>query len=293
MDERAKGPAAGGRTANQLFKDQWENRVAVSTTGAVVFHAALMLWVGWQVVLPIMAESSPSQGQLTLLPPSFADGSGLDGTSTPMALSEEDAPEAEPMENGGLDGSEVGGAGDGDEAMDLWSAAAQRLGYGGLLRPEIVTLEPEQPAETEGDAEPDSLSIEGLDSAEVFAELMHGDSLDLELDLSRLTELRPELAVMIPSMWILLRNPTAVENFLRRSYGRWTLDRDEPASVTVTVWIDTRGSVEWAEVSRSSGRGELDEAALALFNEVVVFRPARHEGVSVSGSATFALLFPW
>jgi TonB family protein len=98
---------------------------------------------------------------------------------------------------------------------------------------------------------------------------------------------------MIPSMWILLRNPTQVENFLRRSYGRWTLDPDEPGSVTVTVWIDTRGSVEWAEVSRSSGRPNLDEAALALFNEVAAFRPARHEGVSISGSATFALLFPW
>lgn len=98
---------------------------------------------------------------------------------------------------------------------------------------------------------------------------------------------------MIPSMWILLRNPSDVESFLRRSYGRWSLDPDEPGSVTVTVWIDDKGSVEWAEVSRSSGRRNLDEAALELFNEVVAFRPARHEGVPVSGSATFALLFPW
>jgi len=177
--------------------------------------------------------------------------------------------------------------------FDLWAAAAERLGYQGLLRAEMVEVDRDRAAEEEGEGEPDPLSVAALDSLEMLAELAHGDSLDLELDLDRLAEIRPELAVMIPSMWILLRNPTEVENFLRRSYGRWTLDRDEPGSVTVTVWIDTRGSVEWAEISRSSGRNELDEAALALFNEVVAFRPARHEGVSISGSATFALLFPW
>jgi TonB family protein len=174
--------------------------------------------------------------------------------------------------------------------MDLWAAAAERLGYSGLYRAEVVEAD-EEPA-PEG-SEQDSLSVGGIDSQDLLAELAYGDSLDLALDLDRLTEIRPELAVLIPSMWILLRNPTEVEMFLRRSYGRWALDRSQPGSVTVTVWIDTRGSVEWAEVSRSSGRNELDEAALALFNEVVTFRPARHEGVSVSGSATFALLFPW
>jgi TonB family protein len=292
MDARSKGQPPLGRSANQRFKDRWENRVAWSTAGAVMFHAVLFAWAGFKVVLPIL-DRAPSQGMLTLLPPSFADGSGLDGMSTPLALPEDQAAEVDPTMTGGLDGSEVGGAGDGDELMDLWSAAADRLGYRGLFRPEVVELDPERAAEREGDATLDSLAIAGLDASEALAELTHADSVDLALDLDRLTELRPELAVMIPSMWILLRNPTEVENFLRRSYSRFTLDRDQPASVTVTVWIDTRGSVEWAEVSRSSGRNDLDEAALALFNEVVAFRPARFEGVSVSGSATFALLFPW
>jgi TonB family protein len=281
-----------GRSANERFKDLWEKRVAWSTAGAVILHLALFTWAGFKVIRPMVTESSPSQGQLTLLPPSFATGRGLEGTSTPLALPEEAEPEAEPTVTGGLDGAEEGGAGDGDETMDLWSAAAARLGYRGLFRPDVVELETEPSAEEAGDAEADSLNIGGV-SSNVLAQLVHADSLELELDLDRLTEIRPELAIMIPSMWILLRNPTEVERFLRRSYGRFALDRNDPASVTVTVWIDTRGSVEWAEVSRSSGRSELDEAALALFNEVVVFRPARHEGVSVSGSATFALLFPW
>jgi TonB family protein len=213
--------------------------------------------------------------------------------ATPRALPEEEAPETEPPSNAGLDGDEVGGSGDGD-AMDLWSATAARLGYSGLFRAEVVEAEPDQTIEDEQEGGvSDSLSIGAFDSDQLLAELAHSDSLDLQLDLGRLTEIRPELAVMIPSLWILLRNPTEVENFLRRSYGRWTLDRTQPGSVTVTVWIDTRGSVEWAEVSRSSGRSDVDEAALALFTDVVVFRPARHEGISISGSATFALLFPW
>jgi TonB family protein len=225
-----------------------------------------------------------------MLSPSFAVGAGLEGMATPIARPEEESAEVE-ASDGGLSGTEEGGAGDGDETMDLWAATAERLGYGGFFRAEVVDMD--DPGEDEGEPEGDSIDIQALDSADLLADLSYADSLDVELDLERLTEIRPELAVMIPSMWILLRNPTEVENYLRRSYGRWSLDRDEPASVTVTVWIDTRGSVEWAEVSRSSGRTNLDEAALELFNDVVTFRPARHEGVSISGSATFALLFPW
>jgi TonB family protein len=219
------------------------------------------------------------------------EGTGLEGMATPVALPEEDDPDVEAESDAGLDGSEEGGAGDEEEARDLWAQAAERLGFAGFYQAEVVEVN--ERGEDEGEPEGDSISIQELDSAEVLAELAHADSLDVELDLDRLTEIRPELAVMIPSMWVLLRNPTEVETFLRRSYGRWSLDRGEPGSVTVTVWIDTHGSVEWAEVSRSSGRSNLDEAALELFNEIVTFRPARHEGVSISGSATFALLFPW
>lgn len=290
MDEPTTVGPSRGPSANDRFKDLWETRIAWSTVYAVVVHAAVIGLAGFQFVAPIF-ESSPSQGQMVVLPPSFATGSGLAGTATPVALPEEDSPEVEAAD-GGDDGQEEGGAGDGDETLDRWAAAADRLGYGGFFRAEVVELE-EDPGEEEGEPEGDSIEIQQLDSADVLADLAFGDSLDVELNLERLTEIRPELAVMIPSMWILLRNPTEVETFLRRSYGRWELDRDEPASVTVTVWIDPRGSVEWAEVSRSSGQRNLDEAALELFNEVVAFRPARHEGVSISGSATFALLFPW
>ena len=102
-----------------------------------------------------------------------------------------------------------------------------------------------------------------------------------------------QLALLAPEVWVLVRNPTEVEAFLRRSYRRGTLDPSATGSVSVTLWIDERGSVEFAEISKSSGRPTLDEFALALFNEVVVFRPAREYGVSVSRSVTFSVDFPW
>lgn len=292
MSSQETGMESVGRSANERFKERWDQRVAWSTVAAVAFHAALFGWAGFAIVRPLIPDPSPSQGQLVVVPGSFLDGIGLEGATAPVALPEEESSETQAADSGGLDGIEEGGAGDGD-LRDLWAAASARLGRNGQLRAEVTEVDQERSADEDADGDTDELSVAALDSTQILAELAHADSLDLELDLDRLAEIRPELAVMIPSMWILLRNPTEVETFLRRSYRRWPLDASEPGSVTVTVWIDTRGSVEWAEVSRSSGRSDLDEAALALFNEVVAFRPARHEGVSISGSATFALLFPW
>jgi TonB family protein len=122
-----------------------------------------------------------------------------------------------------------------------------------------------------------------------LAELPEPDSLDL----SRLAALRPELAFMTASAWVLIRNQAEVEAFLKRSYSSGRLAPDASGSVSVTLWIDRRGSVEWAEVSKSSGRNDLDEFTLALFNEVAAFRAAREQGVYVSRSVTFSVNYPW
>ena len=92
-------------------------------------------------------------------------------------------------------------------------------------------------------------------------------------------------------MWLLIRNPTEVEDFMRLKVYRE--EATAQGEVGVTVWIDERGSVEWSEITRSSGHQELDETALALFNEVVSFRPARDQGVRVSMSVIFSVAFPW
>ena len=95
------------------------------------------------------------------------------------------------------------------------------------------------------------------------------------------------------SAGVMLQNPTEVEAFMARTYRLGRLDPEVAGRVSVTLWIDRRGSVEWAEITESSGRPDLDELALALFNEVVAFRPARDNGVSVSRSVVFAVNFPW
>jgi TonB family protein len=111
------------------------------------------------------------------------------------------------------------------------------------------------------------------------------------LDLARLAGLRPELIMPGSSAWLLISNPAKVEEFMRIIALR--LDSETQGQVDVAVWINDRGSVEWSEITKSSGRQEMDEAALALFNEVTSFRPARDRGVWVSRSVIFSVAFPW
>jgi TonB family protein len=146
-----------------------------------------------------------------------------------------------------------------------------------------VEPQPVEPVEVEGPTvESDVTTVE-------LADLPATDSLVL----GRLSGLRPELAFMTASAWVLIRNQEEVEAYLRRTYSQGRLDPLVRGTVSITLWIDQQGSVEWAEVSQSSGRTDLDEVALALFNEVADFRAARDRGQTVSRSVTFSLNFPW
>jgi len=157
------------------------------------------------------------------------------------------------------------------------AAAPAEAGPGTVDTPEPVEAEMDDPA-----VDLDVTTVE-------LADLPASDSLDL----GRLTGLRPELAFMTASAWVLIRNQEEVEAYLRRTYREGRLDPAVRGTVSVTLWIDQQGGVEWAEVSQSSGRTDLDEVALALFNEVADFRAARDRGQTVSRSVTFSLNFPW
>ena len=111
------------------------------------------------------------------------------------------------------------------------------------------------------------------------------------MDLSRLSGLRPQVVLPGTSAWILIRNPAEVDRFMNAiADGEGS---EVEGLVDVAVWIDEWGSVEWAEISRSSGREDMDEVALALFTDVASFRPARDRGIRVSLSAIFSVPFPW
>lgn len=109
------------------------------------------------------------------------------------------------------------------------------------------------------------------------------------LDLERLSAVRPDVVAEATSDWVLVLNPATVTDFLRTR----TLDSNVKGSVSVALWVSATGSVDWAEVAESSGRPELDDIALALFEEVVVFRPARLAGTARPTSAIFIVNFPW
>jgi TonB family protein len=72
-------------------------------------------------------------------------------------------------------------------------------------------------------------------------------------------------------------------------------DQGAIGSVTVAMWVNERGSVEWAAVQQSSGLTVLDQIALDAFNDIVTFSPARAEGAAVPVSVVISVPFnvPW
>lgn len=273
--------------ANDRLKARWGAWVGWSTVVAVAIHAAVLALTAWEV-LHAAPEPALFEGRsLVLLPPAAeaASAGGVAAPAIPTFQEDEDEfelPEPSPDDGTGTD-ADLG---------DLWENLNRRLGDRTALVPTISepTSEAEDRALDDESADSEDLDIGG--QATTLTELSILPESD-SLALGRLAELEPELALMTPSTWVLIRNPIEVEAYMRRSVSWGRLDPSAKGSVSVTLWIDERGSVEWAEISESSGRQDLDEFALALFNEVAVFRPAREEGVRVSRSVSFAVNFPW
>lgn len=282
--------AAQARSANDRFKARWQSYMAWSTTTAVAVHAALFaLSPSWETST-LDSDSPVVEGQRVLALGSFEDPAGV-----PAA-----PPAPIPTGAGSQTGVSDAGLADSRDVVelagsDLWRVLGERMRRRGDVLPRLV--QPESDAdldlqdleEVEEDPDEGPPTIGGEAGTTDLSSLPEPGSLDLD----RLNSIRPELAVTTPSAWVLIRNPLEVEAFLRRGYAQGTLDPDVRGSVSVTLWINRYGKVEWAEVSKSSGRPELDEYALALFNEVASFRAAREQGVTVSRSVTLLVNFPW
>ncbi|MCH7565809.1 MAG: TonB family protein [Gemmatimonadetes bacterium] len=275
-------------SANQRWKSQWNARLALSTLVAVAVHVVIFAaGPSWRASL---ATSDSERLQAVRLVWTPADGAlpGR-GAELPLATPVSDEQGPTPVQPGLADGTAVEG-GDLEESFESFRA---RLLSRSLPAPAIAESEPESEPESPTDdpsaADEESLVIGGRASLAELPTSVDSSSLDLD----RLSALRPELALSLVSAWVMLQNPTEVEAFMARTYRLGRLDPEVTGRVSVTLWIDRRGSVEWAEITESSGRPDLDELALALFNEVVAFRPARDNGVSVSRSVVFAVNFPW
>ncbi len=286
--DRGSGLALYGG-ANDRFKAGWERRLFRCVGFAAVLHLAfLFFWPSWEVLGPYPEFGSDGWPiQLVTLMEAAPASSGSPAVVRP-ALEE-----ATPSPDEGGEGEESGV----DEEMGSWEW--DEVGPSQALRERLELREPPVATVVESDvavggddasaSEDAALRIGGRASA--TDEL--ASRMDRILDMDRLSATRPELALFSPSSVFLLRNPDEVDAFLK---ARIRPSRSEPgteSAVGVAIWIDESGAVEWAEISQSSGRSEVDELALELFNDVVAFHPARERGVRVPVSAIFWLTFPW
>lgn len=291
-----------------LFSPDWTRSALTShwgTSASALQVVAMDLGDGGPDLgmdLPAMDGDPEGTGSILIRPLPEASGEGEAAGDEVASSPDEWGGGADgPAGGGGVGSGLAGGSG----GVGLGGAGG-RLGRLGALRPELrvptaVEKHPESPDEgSEG---------EGLDAGagggageegevrdrRVRAELT--DRLDDRrtreeiLDLERLSALRPELALTSPSSWILVRNPGEVGEFLERRFGRPGDSQRPRGTLSVAIWIDERGSVEWAEINRSSGDPELDGAALELFERVVSFSPAREDGFRVPTAVIFWLSF--
>jgi TonB family protein len=306
----------GERIASSHFDDpltdRWRTRMSWSLLVAGVAHGALFgLWPLSQateiVVEPPLALEDPvwitpyeaggdaglGDDAITIagpvLPPA-AEGEGMttaDGAAEPIVVAGPGA--ANEGEGGGADESirellaRTGGApemalGSGLTGLEFQSFTAEGQDSDRPAELAGARTNPRRP----GDRDPSA--ADRLTADEQSA---------LDMALERLAGFSPELQLESTSSFVLIRNPRDVERFM----GQHSIRRIEAepnsteGNVAVALWIDARGLVQWAEVIQSSGREDLDQLALQLFNDIVRFRPARLAGVLAPMSAIFSVNF--
>jgi TonB family protein len=95
--------------------------------------------------------------------------------------------------------------------------------------------------------------------------------------------------------WPEIRNPRAMVRFLRAQYNVIHTHVVPDRFVSLALWINELGMVEWCEVRESSGDPSLDQIALAAINDVVEFIPASRHGAPVSVAVVLSIPFqvPW
>jgi TonB family protein len=135
--------------------------------------------------------------------------------------------------------------------------------------------------------ESDSLRIR-LQAAELDLQRLSEEE---RLSLERLSSYRPQVVLSSPSSWLVVRNPEEVGAFMDAHFGTVRAAAGDGGLIGVAIWVDELGSVEWADIVRSSGDPRVDESALEMFRNVVAFRPARENSARVSVAAIYWLLW--
>lgn len=301
-DERLPSPREP-RTANERFRDGDRGRFYRCAALSALAHALLVL-ASPELTPPAAEAGGPSGAsplELVALGPAEPPGAGLVAVPLPPE-EDESAPGGAEEDREARDASDDGGSGSSADGSDRRAEALERLaavrpGVLGRHRPRRApparrVPEPPDPVpetsagEERSDAderEGDEVRIPGATS-HLEARLSEEERMRLE----RLSSLRPGLAFGSLSDWLVVRNPRRVSRFMRKRFPR-TPDGKPGGTLSVSLWVDERGSVEWAEIHRSSGRPDLDASALELFEEVIAFAPARELRRHVPTAAIFWL----
>lgn len=256
LSKHADGPS-GTRipTANELWKGRWSVWVGRSTVAAIFAH--VILFVVWPDLILSVPERDTVM-EVIQLDPVLTYGAPTDdgdGTPTPMP----NADEILQTLDSGEDGAEIEETISEEEALGAFIAAR--------------TSEPIIPLVTERTVEPSSFA----------------PAADLILD--RLAAISPRVASTINVDFPRIRNPTRIMRYLAIRYNPHHDTPGMRGSVSVSMTVNTRGSVEWAAVSESSGQPMLDQIALDLFNDVASFSPARSDGARVPMTMVISVPF--
>ncbi len=262
-------------TANDLLRTRWRPLFWYGTLASLVGHVLVITltpaWEWGQGVVLVAREPLRIERLPTVEPPE--EPAEVEAEAAAPAETASDEPEA----GAGGSGTETGTG-----LADLLDLLRDRMP--GSFTPV---------AAQEGDGTPTADYDSALGG--ITSQLDQLES--LPLDLSRLSTVSPELALGTAVQgWPLIRNPNQVVRFIRS--GQVAYDRarraDAPEGlVTVAMWIDRNGSVEWAEVHESSGDVGLDEIALDVLSRVAEFRPVRSQGASGMLALLVSIRFPF
>ena len=305
-----EGEGAPGRAAPSRFDDpitdHWSIRMSWSLLFAGVLHGSLFGF--WPLSQATRAEVEPPFAMnelvwITPYEPGGDTGLGIDAITVsgpvllPAAEGEGMTTAVEAREPILVEGPGTANQGEGAGAEASFEDLLRRTAGGpslagsGLAGLEFQSLTGEGLALNEMAGLGESRTPQTGDPSATDSDLEGLSALDLALE--RLAGFTPEVALEATSSWVLLRNPRDVERFMGQHSIRQEADAGAEGAVAVALWIDTRGSVEWAEIIQSSGREDMDRLALQLFNDVTRFRPARLAGVLMPMSAIFSVSFFW
>jgi TonB family protein len=256
VPDPANGALPSRRSANERWKNAWSRWVLASTVvGAAAHLVVFNVFPAWE----IHAERIFRGAEFTQINPLVAAGAEMSSGEEAVAA----VPDLENVE------LEVRAGGEGGLEASIEALIEM---FGALTGPSVA-----RPIEPRAEFGNPQRPLPPLTLDEVIA-------------------LSPRMTTTITTVTLpMIRNPVSLQRFLRTRYNPVHDAATGGGSVSVAMWVNERGDVEWTAVERSSGFAAVDEIALTAFTDVVSFSPARYDGKRVPVSVVITVPFtaPW